>query len=109
MGCYRGLRRCPVSRRRLAELTAALERLRAEDGEKERAVEALTLQLQDLVSAGHDELRGGMRAEVGGCKDARWGTMHAACRGKDACQAVLHVGARCTAGTRAVCMPSCNT
>lgn len=37
---------------RLAELTAALERRRSEDEEKERAVEALTLQLRELVGAG---------------------------------------------------------
>ena len=67
-GVSRGSRCCPVSRRRLAELAAALERLRAEDGEKERAVEALTLQLQNLVSAGCDEFRGGMRAESGGAR-----------------------------------------
>lgn len=37
---------------RLAELTAALERRRSEDEEKEQAVEALTLQLRELVGAG---------------------------------------------------------
>lgn len=57
-GCG-GIGCCPVSRRRLAELAAALERLRAEDGEKEQAVEALTLQLRNLVSAGHHEFWGG--------------------------------------------------
>lgn len=36
---------------RLAELTAALERRRSEDEEKEQAVEALTLQLRELVGA----------------------------------------------------------
>ncbi|KAL2296688.1 hypothetical protein Nmel_016024, partial [Mimus melanotis] len=36
---------------RLAELTAALERCRSEDEEKERAVEALTLQLRELEAA----------------------------------------------------------
>lgn len=41
-----------VFRRRLEELTAALERRRSEDEEKERAVEALTLQLRELVGAG---------------------------------------------------------
>lgn len=50
----------PLSCCRLAELAAALERLRAEDGEKERAVEALTLQLQKLVGARGEEMRGGV-------------------------------------------------
>lgn len=68
MGGRGGPRCCPVPRRRLAELVAALERLRTEDGEKERAVEALTLQLQNLVSVGHDGLRGGMCDEFGGAR-----------------------------------------
>lgn len=41
-----------IASARLAELTAALERLREEGGEKERAVAALTLQLQKMVSTG---------------------------------------------------------
>lgn len=76
-GCG-GPRCCLVSRCRLAELVAALERLRTEDGEKERAVEALTLQLQNLVSTGHDEFQGGMYDELGGAR--------------------VHNGARCVLG-----------
>lgn len=44
---------------RLAELTAALERRRSEDEEKEQAVEALTLQLRELVGAGCGGFGGG--------------------------------------------------
>lgn len=56
-GCPGGAERPPTGAghrlsARLAELTAALERLREEGGEKERAVAALTLQLQKMVSAG---------------------------------------------------------
>lgn len=75
MGGWRGCQRVlPVSCCRLAELAAALERLRAEDGEKERAVEALTLQLQKLVGAGGSEMRGGVRVPglgVQGCARGR--------------------------------------
>lgn len=64
-GGVRGAAVLPVSCCRLAELAAALERLRAEDGEKERAVEALTLQLQKLVGAGGEEMRGAVGVQ--GC------------------------------------------
>lgn len=66
-----------MSRCRLAELVAALERLRTEDGEKERAVEALTLQLQNLVSVGHDEFQGGMYDEFGGARVHNGGRVRA--------------------------------
>lgn len=52
--------------RRLAELVASLERLRAEDEEKERAAQGLRLQLQQLVSAGRGSGGGGGSRDVGG-------------------------------------------
>lgn len=64
-----------IASARLAELTAALERLREEGGEKERAVAALTLQLQKMVSAGVAFLarREGCAPGCGAC----WGAARA--------------------------------
>uniref|UniRef100_A0A803YLY7 Rootletin-like coiled-coil domain-containing protein n=1 Tax=Meleagris gallopavo TaxID=9103 RepID=A0A803YLY7_MELGA len=91
---------------RLAELTAALQQLRKEGGEKERAVQALTAQLQKMVSVCRC-VRCTLHTKAGATCDAQRtpGTLHAGCfAGSLSCSGAVSrggAGIACRAGAAA--------